>query len=307
MPEIQTVTFNYTGAVQIWTVPRGVRQITIDCYGASGGNGHSGSGGKGGRAKATFNVSEGEILYIYVGGAGKSAATSGNKPTGGWNGGGESNCTEPYWGDPDGEIYAGGGGGASDVRRGGQTLNHRIIVAGGGGGGGRLSNGGNGGGLTGTDGNSPVGSSFCGKGGTQTAGGAGGIGEDSQRGVAGTFGYGGNATEITSSYRTYAGAGGGGWYGGGTGCAIDADEPDYYGGGGGGSGYIHPNATNQLFETGVRSGNGLVIITYEVITPLYVRINGQARESESIHVKVNGQLRAVEKIWAKVNGQLREV
>lgn len=292
MPEIQTVTFNYTGSVQTWTVPNGVRQVTIDCYGAEGGRSNFPelrSPGKGGRARATFQVTPGETLYIYVGGRGEFRASGG-----GWNGGGQPR----YQG---GVYHGSGGGGASDVRRGGNTLNHRIIVAGGGGGAGAgstpRSDGGHGGGLVGESGKlSGNPHSAAGGGGTQTAGGAGGRG--SVNGLSGSFGYGGDVPP-----DLHTGAGGGGWYGGGSG----GESSDGYFAGGGGSGYIAPEGINPYFETGVRSGHGLVIITYEVIPPLYVRVNGQLRESESIHVKVNGQLREVDRIWTRVNGQIREV
>lgn len=309
MPETRTVTFNYTGSVQTWTVPSGVRQVTIDCYGAQGANGSfnfntTTQGGRGGRARGTFNVTPGETLYIYVGGQGLGVSGA-DSYNGGWNGGGRPARRN------DGKYSGQGGGGASDVRRGGQSLNDRIIVAGGGGGAGSLidfevgSNivsylaGGHGGGLTGTDAGSYSSISFeiyGGRGGTQTEGGQRGRSSSSRPAGDGSFGNGGHAAD------QQCGAGGGGWYGGGGGDGVGGG-----GGGGGGSGYIHPSATNQLFETGVRSGHGLVIITYEVIPPLYVRVNGQLRESESIHVKVNGQLREVDRIWTRVNGQLREV
>lgn len=311
MGEIKTVTFNYTGEVQTWVVPNGVRQVTIDCYGAEGGTFRSPSinenkpyyGGKGGRAKATFNVSPGQVLYIYVGERGRDSYynTKNQSDLRAWNGGGlpkyDWNFRNPDIGYTY-QTYSGGGGGASDVRVGGQDLNNRIIVAGGGGGGGKRNVGGAGGGLTGGNGG---GGHIAGKGGTQTAGGAGGYTSDySYSGQAGSFGQGGDVVTIAEP-----GGGGGGWYGGGSGCYGGGNYQD--GGGGGGSGYIAPGATNTLFETGVRSGHGLVIITYEIISPIYVRVNGQVRESASVHVRVNGQLREVDRIWTRVNGQLREV
>src|SRR4030095_4630318 len=82
-----TVTFNYTGAVQTFTVPDGVQIITVDAYGAQGFS--SGSpGGSGGRAPGDISAGPGQVLNIFVGGAG-TAATGNRVPSGGgFNGGG---------------------------------------------------------------------------------------------------------------------------------------------------------------------------------------------------------------------------
>src|SRR5579863_3064651 len=79
------VTFKYTGAVQTYTVPAGVNQLSVDVRGAQGqANVKAVSlGGYGGRVQGTMTVTPCEILYIYVGGGG---ATS---DTGGFNGGGK--------------------------------------------------------------------------------------------------------------------------------------------------------------------------------------------------------------------------
>ena len=42
---IETATFNYTGAVQTYTVPDGVTAITVKTYGAEGGDGNNGNSG----------------------------------------------------------------------------------------------------------------------------------------------------------------------------------------------------------------------------------------------------------------------
>ena len=229
--------FNYTGNVQTWIVPKtGLYQLEV--WGAEGGT--SGYGGKGGYAKGFIKLTKGERLYIYVGGQT------------GWNGGGSG---------PRPDLDSGGG--ATDIRKGGQSLNDRIIVAGGGGGWGGNSSrrGGNGGGLVGEDGLG-TGSNRTlrqgGKGGTQTAGGAGGPGVTP--GEAGSFGQGGSNTTPTSS--SGAGGGGGGWYGGGAG---GSDYPNYNdrddGGGGGGSSYIG-GVENGETQSGVNSGNGKARITF---------------------------------------------
>src|SRR5690606_14983391 len=127
-------TFSYTGSVQTFTVPVCVNSVTIEAWGAQGGANWTSNTNYGGYAKATFTVSQGMVLNIYVG-------QQPNGTTGGWNGGGN------------GEASGQGGGGASDVRIGGTTYSDRVIVAGGGGGAGYWSSqhvvGGVGGGLTG--------------------------------------------------------------------------------------------------------------------------------------------------------------
>ena len=102
---ISTVTLSYTGAMQSYTVLAGATTLTIDARGAQGGGFGSGPGGLGGRAIGIMTVTPGEILNIYVGGAGIYTTIS---STGGFNGGGSVNASGS----------AGTGGGASDVRRG---------------------------------------------------------------------------------------------------------------------------------------------------------------------------------------------
>ncbi len=215
-----TITLSFTGASQTWTVPPGVTSICVDARGAQGGN----AGGLGGAATGTLSVTPGEILYIYVGGAGTMANAT--PVPGGFNGGGNGS-----WG--------GSGGGASDVRQGGTALGNRKIV-GGGGGGGYGSGGGIGGGPTG--GSAPSGMPATG--GSQTAGGN----------CYGALGVGGSNTCACAD----GGAGGGGYWGGGSNsnCAGAVN-----GGGGGGSSFIG-GVTGGAFSNGARSGNGQVIITY---------------------------------------------
>ncbi|MBI3133495.1 MAG: T9SS type A sorting domain-containing protein [Bacteroidetes bacterium] len=231
----QVSTFNYTGAVQTYTVPAGVTLIAVDVYGADG----YGAGGLGGRVQANMPVVPGEVLEVYVGGAGT--------PTlGGFNGGGNAGSITTY----------GGGGGASDIRQGGSTLADRVIVAGGGGGTGSncgtdSAPGGHGGGLIGESGCLYFCSScqYTGAGGTQSAGGIAGPTAHGSCGgnQDGSFGQGGSNT--TGGYGT---GGGGGYYGGGSGC---------FEGAGGGSSYTYPMATAVVHTQGVQSGNGMITIT----------------------------------------------
>jgi hypothetical protein len=234
-----TVTFGYSGAPAIWTVPAGVTTATFDLYGAQGGGGAL--GGAGGRITATLGVSAGGSYQILVGGQN------------GYNGGGAGGIrglgTPGY-----------NGGGASDVRGGSFALGGRLLVAGGGGGGTRGELGDE---VSGGAGGYPSGASgagippYCddtgGAGGTQSEGGFGG-GTNMFSGQGG-LGQGGEGEYDDNG----AGSGGGGGYfggGGGSGC--------FYGGGsgGGGSSYVTPAATDMNFQNGKRQGDGQIQISY---------------------------------------------
>src|SRR6266704_887023 len=115
--------FDYTGAVQTYTVPDGVFSLIVELMGA--GAWPPGSTGSGGYLQGRLAVHPGDVLNIYVGGVGgtPSGQTGG---VGGWNGGGNGGtCTGS------GGSGGGGGGGASDIRFGGTALTDRIAVAGG--------------------------------------------------------------------------------------------------------------------------------------------------------------------------------
>lgn len=236
-----TVTFNYIGASQEWIVPEGVTEITIEAWGAQGDCWPSwpvGPGGRGGYAKRQLSVHPSEALQVTVGGQR------------GFNGGGEGFSR---------------GGGASDLRRGGSGLSHRVLVAGGGGGCGWFSSGGDGGGVVGLPSYPKIYSGVFtpAGGGTPAAGGSGQIGAPytgdgawgSNAGASGSSGQGGSSSFYRGDYQ--GGGGGGGYYGGGGGAGQ--------GGGGGGSGY----APDGELKTGVREGDGLIVITYSTDGPCF--------------------------------------
>lgn len=238
----ETLTFNYSGSIQQWIVPDGLNEINVELYGAQGGASNScdfqvpspeADGGLGGFAGGTLNVSPGQTLYIYVGGQGGIGEDG--PPEAGFNGGGNGG----YWG--------AGGGGASDIRTVSGDFGSRLIVAAGGGGGNtgcpNHGHGGDGGGLNGDPGLAFTGYTPAG-GASQNAGGTPG-----DNGAFGSFGLGGS----TESYH-FAG-GGGGWYGGGSAYAA---------GGGGGSAYIN-GVINGATQTGVQTGNGYIVISYDNI------------------------------------------
>lgn len=74
--------FDYTGAVQSITLPKGIYKL--ECWGAQGGNGctdNSYTGGKGGYSIGTISLNTKITLYIYVGGRGVSSEASGSGAT----------------------------------------------------------------------------------------------------------------------------------------------------------------------------------------------------------------------------------
>jgi hypothetical protein len=275
----QTITdsLNYTGSMQTYTVPCGVTSINITCYGAQGGNGATGgnnstggSGGFGSMSTGTLAVTPGQVLNIFVGGAG-------GQPTGGFNGGANGGSTN-----------AGGGGGATDVRL-TAAVSDRVIVASGAGGGGRggceaaIVNGGNGGnggtnGANGLDAATPGGSAGGGQGGfTNGSAGAAGIGCGGFLGTPGVAtanenGGNGGTGQACCCFGAPSvpggGGGGGGFIGGGgggggsagtTGCS--GNDKGAGGGGAGGSNYTG-GVTAGSSTNGVRGGNGVVMISY---------------------------------------------
>ncbi|WP_198677491.1 Ig-like domain-containing protein [Leucobacter luti] len=268
-----TCVFPYTAEAVSWVVPTDVTEVTAMASGAQGGSiSYFTYGGLGGRTTAQLPVSPGESLTVVSGGAGMTVRDCSTPAAfGGFNGGGSATVSS-------GGCVGAGGGGASDVRVGGTALSDRVLVAGGGGGAANVvfrsspASGGAGGGLTGGTGGpvavpapsegSPAGTDpvpLGGTGGDQTGGGSGLLG----------VGGAGVPFEATTGndYLSSGGGGGGGYYGGGGGKPVKAagtegsPDPTTVVGGGGGSGY---GPAGAVFETGVRSGDGEVVISYEL-------------------------------------------
>lgn len=221
--------FNYTGAVQSITLPKGTYKL--ECWGAQGGNRSQDSAsatvtgsGLGGYSIGTLTLTQLTTCYIYVGGqGGMSSSTSNVKVEGGFNGGGFA--SHDSIGEP-----GNGGGGATDVRIAQDSLYARVIVAGGGGGSGEDNEtGGYGGGETGGAGSGNTSLTQA----SQTSGGTNSFG----------FGLGGN---------TYnGGAGGGGWYGGASRYSVSSYSTGSDSeGGGGGSGYVYTPTTASNYPSG---------------------------------------------------------
>lgn len=287
--------FDYTGAVQSITLPKGIYKL--ECWGAQGGYSSSnsgievGMGGKGGYSVGTITLNQKTPIYIYAGGVG---SISGNgKADGGFPNGGSSWASNTSEG-------AGGGGGSSDIRIGTDSLHARVIVAGGGGGGGEDNEtGGYGGGETG-------GTSGSGTPGSQTA-------------PSGYFGIGGH-----TSYD--GGGGGGGWYGacpaGGQTTPATSNSGDDTSGSPGGSGYVYTSSTAKNYPNGClvnsthyltnaktiagnnsfisptgssetgHSGNGYCRITVIECnsTALYAKVNNSLKKATSIYFKMNNKI-----------------
>jgi hypothetical protein len=123
----------------------------------------------------------------------------------------------------------------------------------------------------------------CGGGGTETSGGSAGqpngcfnlqVLTDTPA-EAGSSGHGGDGGVVQCTLLgddfgdVTGGGGGGGWFGGGGGRAAVTFLPagSLTGAGGGGSGHLSSTATDTTNEAAVRAGNGLVTVTFELLTP----------------------------------------
>ena len=266
--------FEYTGYVQQFVVPIS-GYYKLETWGAEGGvgTGYVNEAGRGGYTAGITYLTEGTVLYVYVGEYGIDQFQS----TTAFNGGGHAyrytGTSQPHIG--------GRGGGATDIRLIGGAwdnadgLKSRIIVAGGGGGAqstcGKVATAGHGGGLVGTTSYNmgyqnraqdvARGRAYS-TGGSQTAGGKGyNVNDNSGNKTNGSFGQGAYSLSCASG-------GGGGWYGGGS---------AYTSGGGGGSSYVsgydgcdttylsyqgNYTFTHVSMITGANKGNGKAKITY---------------------------------------------
>jgi hypothetical protein len=173
--------YNLVGSMQSFVVPPSMYIMSVDVYGARGGNSFLGAGGRGARVKAVFYVTAGNPVYYTIGGKGNDMASANH--VGGFNFGGASGSTP-----------GAGGGGSTDLRL--LATNNVVIIAGGGGGASNTTcsgfpNGGNSG-MYGQDGS--VGGEKTGGGGaTQSSGGAAGcqMASATACGQSGTDGVGG--------------------------------------------------------------------------------------------------------------------
>jgi hypothetical protein len=253
-----TVTFDYTGSAQSWTVPDGVTEAAFVVNGAAGGGDTQGDTGSGGRAEATLTVTPGAVYTIVVGGAGQSIRPATGNGSGGhggygWGPGGTGGAPTPG---VETAVGGAGGGGGSAVLLGTDVL---LVAGGGGGSSNNPGAGGAGGGAQGGAGQaniSPDHDVWNGQGGTPTAPGAGAVGITAHHGSPGD-GHTGGGGGVGYPDSGGGGGGGGGWFGGGGGASGD----QYVGAGGGGSGYAAPGIAATL-TAGVCSGDGQVTVAY---------------------------------------------
>lgn len=276
-----STTFEYTGEPTTWTVPTGICSVTVFAAGAAGGDSNfdqdTQRGGLGGSVTAVAAVQPGDEITVSVGGVGATPGDSDSNVFGGYGGGG--NGAAYLHG---GNIASGGGGGATTVSLGATP----IIIAGGGGGAGvSYTEAPATGGAGGQTGEAGLGSAAPedGAGGASGAngggGGIGGIGQSSDAngldGGTATGQRGGDGASVAADHEDphtgRGGGGGGGATGGGGGGGAAYDHTAAGGGGGGGS---SSGPANAVFATGVQSGNGTVIVSYDdgsacapVITP----------------------------------------
>ena len=286
--------FSYSGTSKQWVAPH-LGDYTLTVYGAQGGSVNATyKGGLGAMVSGKLTLAVNTSLYVYVGQQGKTDGTNA------WNGGGHMHI--PYHSDNNKWIKAGsvscGGGGGTDIALRAASVNawkedahlySRIIIAGGGGGAyywtgekdgstNSIASGGNGFGNSSNQwyGCNGAGVSDPGKGGTLNAAGANPTYYQSSYESA-SFGYGGSMDFYHTDSWQYeaAGAGGGGWYGGGFG-----GFGTYNGSGGGGSSYAwtstlssyYPNSSykpstsyylsNVTLSSSGNTGNGYAQISF---------------------------------------------
>ncbi len=216
-----TFDFDYTGGEQTFVAPVS-GTYKLETWGAQGGHGQTTyTGGYGGYSFGIITLNVNTTVYLNVGG-------SGSEFDGGYNGGGNRTDNHASW-------RGGSGGGATHIAlKSGlisalENYKEKILMVSGGGGGacGNLNdvsnNGGHGGGEKGTVVDSIATS------GTQLYSGVNADGK-----ISASFGKGANSTN--------EGAGGGGFYGGGSGYHNDIGYS-----GAGGSGYIgNPLLKNKV-------------------------------------------------------------
>lgn len=265
-----SVMFAYTGSVQAWTVPACATSVTIEAQGAQGGSdltaystwGTTANGGKGALIRGTFSNLAGVTLNVLVGGQGVD-----NGGAGGGGGGGSfvyKSATDAF------PLIAAGGGGGSAGATGqggpGSATTATTAVGSNTAAGGTNGNGGYGG-QGGTSGN--IAGSGGGGGGWVTNGSSGTVGAQGSGGNAPRNGAGGGAPGNNGtagglgggggSAGNYGAGGGGGGFNGGGGGHGATGSTGFGNGGGGGS---YNGGTAQTNTEGVRSGNGVVSISW---------------------------------------------
>jgi hypothetical protein len=239
-----------------WTVPDGVDEAIIACWGGGGGGGDGnttgqGGGGGGAFASSTVAVSPSDVIRLFIGEGGAGGSSSGA----GANGGTTTASTTapsllvsaaPGWG----SVGAAGCGASCPGGRGGATASSTgtTLYAGGNGGTGETGTGDEGGGGGGAGGPHGAGAN----GGTGTGATVGGTGGTADNGSGGAGGAGGNGIAgVAGTSNTNGGGGGGG------GDDGTAGAPGGAPGGGGGGAEINTTTTGA-------GAGGQCTITYTI-------------------------------------------
>jgi hypothetical protein len=242
-----TTVFEYTGGVQMWTVPEGVYSVQAE---AVGGGGSSAGAGGGGAAYARVNsraVTPGQVLRVVVGIGGQS--TNGTASSSAIN---TVNGAPSYIGASTDEawILASGGGAAGSIETFDQVA-QSVGVGGTTGIGDVIFAGGNGGQRV-----TPTGQNRCG-------GGGGGSGYSTAQGTNG-----GNGNASNNSASGLPGTSGLGGGAGGTGIITNStggiirDHTRGVTPGGGAGGFFRNNTSGRVHLPG---GDGRITLTYTVI------------------------------------------
>ncbi|MDR2842027.1 MAG: hypothetical protein LBV52_02375 [Spirochaetaceae bacterium] len=257
-----SVIIPYTGRAVRWIAPIDV-SYTFSLSGARGGATTNAqyAYGKGGNITATAELQAGTVLYLYVGGSGKSGNSLNRGGTGGWNGGGNGSSSNA-----NSYGIGGAGGGATDVRtvaprdfsKWDTSLDSRILVAGGGGGAVFTSFMLNGFGYSAGNGAAGIGN-----------GGAGEAYELLSGGAKGTIRGSSSGGGLTAGAGHTAGAGANGTVGLPT--WVSTDLAEYYSGsGGGGGGYYGASAASPSVpgaggsSWAVNSESASTIVNYQI-------------------------------------------
>ena len=236
------------------------------------------SGGSGGYTSCSLSVTEGQQLYVLVGGGGLASTESLNLASQGMSafGGGGMGVTGGTW-------SSAGGGGRSAIQL---SIGVDAVTAGGGGGGGGYQvgyasgsvAGGCGGGASGClagTGDAPGG------GGNQTSGGRGGAGTYCI-GAAGSQYQGGSGCNL--GVNSWGSGGGGGYYGGGAGGSSSWTV----GGGGGGSGYVGGCAGMAVTVSGSSGSTSGSVLPPQTRLGSYVNGVGEGSAGSYSDLSLNG-------------------
>lgn len=253
-------TVSFTSGASTWTVPTGVRYLTVGVVGGGGSGGASsntyyranGGGGGGYVNSAGFNVTPGQVASYNVGSGGAAVANT-------------------Y---ADRTNRNGNAGGTTVFSINGSSVSASGGAGGGHGGGSQMPYGGNGGAGGGAGGSSTGGAESGASGGN--GGSNGGNGGSVTYGSTAQGGTGAGQAAVTFNGTIYSGGGGGGrgGYGsagsggspaGGSGGApgsIATSGSNGSGGGGGGAGTLGNTTTSGAWTSSGAGGSGTVIIIY---------------------------------------------